>query len=79
MQNEADIHGNNKRREDDLDYEAGRRDGRIESLERAHLSHEERLDKHEIRLQTQERITYALLGAVALIEFLPFAQQAFTK
>ena len=69
----------NKRRDDDLDYEAGRRDGRIESLERVQEAHNSRLDKHEIRLQTQERITYALLGAIALIEFIPLAQQVLMK
>ena len=54
-----------------LDYETGLRDGRLDALEGNQKMHNERLDKHEIRLQTQERITYAILGAIALIEFLP--------
>ena len=55
----------------DTSYEAGRRDGRIEALERSHKEHGDRLDSHEKRLQIQEKITYALLGAIALIELIP--------
>jgi len=52
-------------------YEEGRRDGRIEALEHMQLSQGLRLDHHERRLQVMERITYGLIGAIALAEFLP--------
>jgi len=68
-----------KRRQlDNLDYETGLRDGRLDAIEDNQKQHSSRLDKHELRLQTQERITYAILGAIALIEFLPLIK-AFVK
>lgn len=53
------------------DYHEGVRDGRIASLEAQRDDHNLRLDMHERRLQMQERITYGLIGAIALAEFLP--------
>jgi len=53
------------------DYEAGKRAGKIEEFERLLCAHNARLDQHERRLQIQERITYGLLGAIALIELAP--------
>jgi len=58
----------------DKSYEAGLREGRIRGIEETIISHSARLDKHESRLTAQERITYALLGAIALIEILPTIQ-----
>ena len=55
----------------DHDYEAGLRDGKIEALEKMLCSHRERLDHHETRLRAAERILYGLIGAMALIEFVP--------
>lgn len=59
----------------DPDYEAGLRDGRIEALNQVLQHHNERLDKHERRLILQERVTFGLLGAIALLEFLPILQK----
>ena len=53
------------------EYDAGRRDGELKALEIIQRNHSERLDHHERRLQMQERITYGLIGAIALAEFLP--------
>ncbi len=52
-------------------YEDGLREGRLRSMEGMIETHSSRLDRHESRLTAQERITYALLGAIALIELLP--------
>lgn len=52
-------------------YQVGLRDGRLAALERLHVETEKRLDHHDKRLHMQERITFGLLGAVALIEFMP--------
>ena len=60
--------------ESEKSYEAGLREGRIRGIEETINSHTVRLDKHESRLTVQERITYALLGAIALIEILPTIQ-----
>ena len=54
------------------EYEAGRRDGRIDSCEKMQSQHSNRLDHHEKRLQAAERIIYALIGALMLIEATPF-------
>lgn len=53
------------------EYDAGRRDGEIRALEIIQRTHSDRLDHHERRLQMQERITYGLIGAIFLAEFLP--------
>ena len=53
------------------EYEAGLRDGRIDSIERMQSHHSNRLDHHEKRLQAAERIVYALIGALLLIESAP--------
>ena len=62
----------------DHDYEAGLRDGKIEALEKMQAQHnarmeifDDRFDKCDARLRLQEKITYGLLGAIALVEFLP--------
>lgn len=52
-------------------YEEGLRDGRIAALEHMQHSQNSRLDKHESRISIQERITYGLLGAIALLEVIP--------
>jgi len=55
-------------------YKEGLRDGRIESLERANEKAHSRLDAHEMRITAQERITYAILGAITLIQVWPAIQ-----
>lgn len=61
----------------DHDYEAGKRDGKIEALEDVISRHNERLDHHERRLAMQEKITYGLIGAIALANFLPDIKRLF--
>lgn len=61
---------------DNGSYEDGLREGRIRGIEETIQSHGSRLDRHESRLTAQERITYALLGAIALIEIFPTIQRA---
>ena len=53
------------------EYNEGLRDGRIASMESMQSHHSERLDHHEKRLQAAERIIYALIGALLLIESAP--------
>jgi len=55
-------------------YEDGLREGRLRGIEETIQNHGSRLDRHDSRLTAQERITYALLGAIALIEILPTIQ-----
>ena len=55
----------------DRTYEDGLRDGRIENANKRAEDAHMRLDVHAKRLTAQERITYALLGAIALIELFP--------
>ena len=60
----------------DKSYEEGLREGLLKSLQGSIEIHDRRLDEHSRRITAQERITYALLGAIALIEILPTIQQA---
>ena len=62
----------------DNDYETGLRDGKISSLEKMQSNQNVRLDHHERRLIAAERIIYGLIGAIALIEFLPMLKTAFS-
>ena len=55
----------------DSEYQDGLREGRLRALEESEANHGRRLDMHERRLTAQERITYALLGAIALVQILP--------
>lgn len=56
-------------------YEDGLAEGRIRGIEETISEHGRRLDKHESRLTAQERITYALLGAITLIQIFPAIQK----
>lgn len=60
--------------EQQLSYEDGIREGRLRAIEAAQNRVHERMDDHEKRLTAQERITYALLGALALMQVLPAIQ-----
>jgi hypothetical protein len=53
------------------EYQEGLRDGKIESLEATVKKAHDRIDSHDKRLTAQERITYSLLGALALIQVWP--------
>lgn len=58
-------------------YNEGLRDGRIKALEHVVSQHSRKFDSHESRLRIMERILYGLIGALALIEFLPKLQLFF--
>ena len=53
------------------EYEAGLREGRLKSLEDGLAHHTMRLDDHGRRIGAQERINYAILGGLCLLEVLP--------
>ena len=57
------------------EYKEGLRDGRIASIENMQSQHSARLDHHEKRLQAAERIVYALIGALMLIEAAPLIRE----
>jgi len=52
-------------------YNEGRRDGRIEAIEKMQAHQNRRLDDHSDRIRAQERVVYGLIGAIALIEIIP--------
>lgn len=60
-----------------LTYEDGLHEGRLRGIEETIIKHAERLDKHDIRITSQEKISYAVLGAVALMQVLPTIQKLF--
>ena len=60
-------------------YEEGILEGRVQSLEDRAVEHHKRLDHHHDRITAQERITYAILGALALIEVLPTIAEFLAK
>ena len=52
-------------------YQRGLREGQLhallESVDRAHI----RLDKHEVRVTALERVMYAGMGVLAVIQIIP--------
>ena len=46
----------------------GRIEGQLEAIEKMQHIQNDRLDFHERRLTIQERITWGILGAVALVQ-----------
>lgn len=52
-------------------YQDGVREGKIMTLEMMQNHHGRRLDSVEKKISTLERVSYTLLGAVALIQFAP--------
>lgn len=48
--------------------QAGRIEGQIDALEKMQHRQNDRLDHHDRRLSTQEKITWGILGAIALIQ-----------
>ena len=60
------------------EYEDGLRDGKIEAIEKMQAHQNERLDvfgkqfeKCDARLRLQEKVVWGLIGAIALVQFLP--------
>lgn len=53
------------------DYSRGLRDGELRALEGSVGQLQLQVERHDTRITAQERITYALLGIIAFIEFLP--------
>ena len=60
---------------DNEEFRRGLLEGRLSALEDRHNRTEGRVDNHEKRLSAQERITYALLGALAFINVWPTIQK----
>ena len=52
-------------------YEDGLREGRLRGIEETITDHGERIAMLERRAVAQERITFGLLGALALFQLLP--------
>jgi len=59
-------------------YEDGIRDGRIQAIEAMQVHQNKRLDnfatqfeKCDARLRLQEKVVWGLIGAIALVGFLP--------
>ena len=53
------------------DYDEGKRDGKIESLEKMQAQQNQRLDKHENRISALEKYGWVVLGAVFIIQAFP--------
>ena len=64
-------------------YQEGLRDGRLISLENSikelTRAHNERFQHHDKRITTQERITFGLLGAITLLQLMPFIERVLDK
>ena len=60
-------------------YDEGYRDGQIIALERMQEHQNARLDKHEARLASLERVAYIVIGSIALMQFLPAVQEFLGK
>ena len=52
-------------------YERGKRDGSIASIGETVARAHERLDKHDIRMTALERVMYAGMGVLVMIQLLP--------
>lgn len=65
----------------DHDYEAGLRDGKIEALERVvaeiKVAHTQFKEQTNDRFRYIERIVYAVIGAIALVQFGPHLRSWF--
>jgi len=64
------------------EYEDGLRDGKIEAIEQMQVQQNNRLDvfgrqfeKCDARLRLQEKVVWGLIGAIALVQFLPVFKQ----
>jgi len=54
-----------------IEYERGRKDGEINSLESAVGRAHTRLDKHDTRLSSLEKVMYAGMGVVVILQAYP--------
>jgi cell division protein FtsL len=54
-----------------IEYERGRADGEIHSLENAVGRAHKRIDKHDIRLSSLEKVMYAGMGVVVILQTYP--------
>lgn len=52
-------------------YLEGLRDGQLQELEFRMDKTDKQMESHELRLRILEKISYAMLGVVGLIEILP--------
>lgn len=52
-------------------YEDGIIEGKIQALEETQAIHTSRLDSHSERLRHMERITWLILGGLAVLQALP--------
>jgi hypothetical protein len=52
-------------------YQRGVRDGAIDELDKGMSRAHDRLDKHDVRMTALEKVMYAGMGAVVLLEVLP--------
>ena len=52
-------------------FERGKRDGEMHSMNQAVTRAHDRLDKHDVRMTALEKVMYAGMGAVVLLEVLP--------
>lgn len=63
----------------DHDYEAGLRDGQINSLKEMQTMHDKTLAKHDGRIGTLEKTSYIFMGAILLLQFAPQLQKLFSS
>lgn len=65
------------------EVESARRDGlqqgQLLALENMFASQQTRLDKVEGRVSVLERVSYTLIGAIALVQFVPALKAALTS
>ena len=52
-------------------YERGKREGELHTLQEAVGRAHTRIDKHDVRLTALERVMYAGLGVMTIIQILP--------
>lgn len=55
-------------------YEEGLAEGRLRGIEETVTVHGVRLDEHEKRLIAHDRLQWALMGALALMQIIPLLQ-----
>ena len=58
-------------------YDEGLRDGKIAALERLSMHHTNRLDAQAERIHRLEKIAWAMLGIIALMQFAPGVKAMF--
>jgi len=61
----------------ELTYEDGLHEGRLRGIEETISKHGGRLDNHETRIASQEKIIYAILAVVALMQMAGIIQKLF--